>query len=226
MGGVSLETANQDDNGRKNHRFDKSAADILHYHAGFNPPEISSWVDTQQDWTGQVSSHDAYYIKQSRQQRKADNRRGNPRADQKTNRVDVHGDQGIDLFGYSHDADLGSHGGTGTTGNHDGGQGRSQFPDQGKRNRGPQHPLGPEFNQGIISLQPEHHTGKTSGQKNHEDRFRPDKIHLLDEFRHLERTCKYKNKSLNKKKGPSAPFPVKKKCFRHPGPAKLFSETY
>jgi len=107
--------------------------------------------------------------------------------------VNLHGFQGINLFGYPHDAQFSSHGRTGPGRYHDGGKHRSQFPDQGHGNGRAQGRLGPETDQGVIPLQPQYHACKHGSQDDDEHGFATDKPDLLHNFCHLKR----RNKGLN-----------------------------
>ncbi len=73
--------------------------------------------------------------------------------------IDGHAVEGVDLFRDPHDAEFRTHGRAGPAGHHQGGQDRAEFHDQGQRNGGSEHPLGPEFIQRIVALQPQDHAG-------------------------------------------------------------------
>ena len=69
---------------------------------------------------------------------------------------------------------------------HDGREHRAHFPNQGQGHRRTKQTLRPEFHQGIVPLQPQHHTRKRTGQTNDKNGLHADKIYLVNQLVRLE----------------------------------------
>jgi len=71
--------------------------------------EVSAGIHPQEHTTREKTPKDANKVEERGEQGEADNRSGNPGADQEPERIDAHGIQGIDLLGNALDADLRGH---------------------------------------------------------------------------------------------------------------------
>ena len=82
---------------------------------------------------------------------------------------------------------------------HDGSQHWSHFPDQAQGHGRSQQPLGTEFHQCVVALQAQDHPRKRAGEADHENRFRANKIDLVDDLFRLERKRKKMDDAAEKK---------------------------
>ena len=73
----------------------------------------------------------------------------------------------------------------GSTNQHDGRQHGAQFTDQRQRHRSPQNTFGAKLDQGIISMQTQHHANGNRCQADNGDRLHANEVNLLDDFGHL-----------------------------------------
>jgi len=83
---------------------------------------------------------------------------------------------------------------------HNGGEHRPQFHDQGQRNQRTDRPLGAELYQRMMGLQPQNHACEQADQDDDADGSRPDEINLLNNFCKLL-TAKNLRQSQKKENG-------------------------
>ena len=180
VGGVALMAADRGHQQAEDQGFDEAPGHVVHGHGAGDAVQIGAFVDVQHEHAGEVTADDADDVEDGREQGEGQQRGHQPGADQIGHGVDVHDVQGVDLVGDAHDADLGRHGGTGASGQHDGREHGAQFADEAQRDGRAQHAHGTELDEGIVALQAQHHAAEDADEQDDEQGFVTDDVQLLD----------------------------------------------